>query len=127
MFPHFSSFCGSPVFVLPGRYSRRLYVLSDGRDSIAFFEKGVGIFRPVRPFNLRHRGARITEKEFVDKYGVVGQERPTEKVECLTSVSTVEAIGKVSPKGHKRRDETVAVYTEVKVQVDQRSPPFCGE
>jgi hypothetical protein len=63
-----------------------------------------------------YRGARITEKEFVDKYGVDGQERPTEKLESLTSVSTVEAVAEGFAKSHKRSDKTVAVYTEVKVK-----------
>lgn len=63
-----------------------------------------------------YRGARITEKEFVEKYGVDGQERPTEKLESLTSVSTVEAVAEGFAKSHKRSDKTVAVYTEVKVK-----------
>jgi hypothetical protein len=63
-----------------------------------------------------YRGARMTEKEFVEKYGVDGQERPTEKLESLTSVSTVEAVAEGFAKSHKRSDKTVAVYTEVKVK-----------
>ena len=63
-----------------------------------------------------YRGARLTEKEFVGKYGVDGQERPTEKLESLTSVSTVEAVAEGFAKSHKRSDKTVAVYTEVKVK-----------
>jgi hypothetical protein len=63
-----------------------------------------------------YRGARLTEEEFVEKYGDDGQERPTEKLESLTSVSTVEAVAEGLAKSHKRRDKTVAVYTELKAK-----------
>jgi hypothetical protein len=63
-----------------------------------------------------YRGARLTEKEFVEKYGVDGEKRPVEKLESLTSVSTVEAVAEGFAQSHKRGDKTVAVYTEVKVK-----------
>ena len=63
-----------------------------------------------------YRGARLTVAEFAEKFGVDGEKRPTDKLESLTSISTVPAVAERFANSHKRRDKTVCVITEVEVK-----------